>query len=87
MVERSKKPGPIPVGSTGAENRGFIFKSDRVKVSLCPSLHAATPSGEIIPRLMSTLAVPAYWGIHRDLALRRYGNFLGGRRGGEAVSE
>lgn len=87
MVERSKKPGPIPVSSTGAESPGFVFKSDRVKVSLCSSIRTAAPSEEIIPRLMSTLAVPTDWRIRRDLAPRRYGNFLGGRRGGEAVSE
>ncbi|KAG0133461.1 galactose mutarotase-like domain-containing protein [Tuber indicum] len=34
MVERSKKPVPIPVSSTGAENPGFVLESDRVKLSL-----------------------------------------------------
>ncbi|PUU73686.1 galactose mutarotase-like domain-containing protein [Tuber borchii] len=34
MVERSKKPGPIPVSSTEPESPGFVFKSDRVKLSL-----------------------------------------------------
>ncbi|CUS08596.1 unnamed protein product [Tuber aestivum] len=44
MVERSKKPVPIPVSPTRAENQGFVSESDRVKLSL--------PTGESVEILL-----------------------------------